>query len=67
MNNPSKAVAEIKNLLTQFGFLKSEEPTKLSFKLADNTILQTAKLEAGQSIVKINDLFGQCHALPTAF
>ena len=54
MNNPSKAVTEIKNLLTQFGFLKAEEPAKVSFKLEDNTILNTVKLEAGNKISKIN-------------
>ncbi len=58
MSNSKKAIQEIKSLMKQFGFL-SEEVTPLSFKLADNTILQTEKLEVGKSIVKINDEFEQ--------
>ena len=49
---------DIKKLMVQFGFL-NEESTPLSFKLADNTILQTSKLEAGSKIVKINEAFEQ--------
>ena len=58
MSNSKKAVQEIKKLMVQFGFL-ADEPTLLSFKLEDNTILQTAKLEAGNEIVKINEEFEQ--------
>lgn len=56
MSNSKIAVEQIKTLMKQFGFL-SEEVELLSFKLADNTILQTEKLEVGQKIVKINEKF----------
>ena len=56
--NSKTAIAEIKKLMKQFGFL-AEETTLMSFKLEDNTILQAEKLEAGQSIKKINDAFEQ--------
>jgi hypothetical protein len=56
--NSKTAIAEIKKLMKQFGFL-AEETTLMSFKLEDNTILQAEKLEAGQSITKINDAFEQ--------
>lgn len=58
MSNSKSAIQEIKSLMVKFGFL-AEEPTLLSFKLEDNTILQTEKLEAGNKIVKINDSFEQ--------
>jgi preprotein translocase subunit YajC len=58
MSNSKKAVQEIKKLMVQFGFL-ADEPTLLSFKLEDNTILQASKLEAGEEIVKINEEFEQ--------
>jgi hypothetical protein len=58
MSNSKNAIKEIKNLMKQFGFL-AEESTLMSFKLEDNTILQASKLEAGESIVKINDSFEQ--------
>jgi hypothetical protein len=54
--NSKTAIAEIKKLMKQFGFLAEETPL-MSFKLEDNTILQAEKLEAGQSINKINDAF----------
>ena len=56
MSNSKTAIGEIKKLMVQFGFL-NEESTPLSFKLADNTILQTSKLEAGSKFVKINEAF----------
>jgi len=59
MSNSKSAIAEIKSLLVQFGFLKSDEIELLSFKLEDDTILQTEKLEAGKKIVKINEAFEQ--------
>jgi hypothetical protein len=58
MSNSKNAIQEIKSLMVKFGFL-AEEPTLLSFKLEDNTILQTEKLEAGSKIVMINDSFEQ--------
>lgn len=58
MSNPKTAITEIKKLMKQFGFL-NEEPSLMSFKLQDNTILQAEKLEAGKSIVKINESFEQ--------
>jgi hypothetical protein len=59
MSNSKSAIAEIKNLMVQFGFLKNDEASLLSFKLEDDTILQTEKLEAGNKIVKINEAFEQ--------
>ena len=56
MSNSKNAIQEIKKLMVQFGFM-TEEKNSLSFKLADNTILQTEKLEAGNSIYKISDTF----------
>jgi len=56
MSNSKNAIGEIKKLMVQFGFL-ADDTTPLSFKLADNTILQTSKLEAGSKIVKINEAF----------
>jgi hypothetical protein len=58
MSNSKNAIQEIKSLMVKFGFL-ADEPTLLSFKLEDNTILQAEKLEVGKSIVKINDAFEQ--------
>jgi len=58
MSNPKTAINEIKKLMVQFGFI-SDEPVMASFKLEDNTILQTNKLVAGEKIVKINELFEQ--------
>jgi len=59
MSNSKSAIAEIKNLMVQFGFLKNDEASLLSFKLEDDTILQTEKLIAGNKIVKINEAFEQ--------
>jgi hypothetical protein len=58
MSNSKTAIGEIKKLMVQFGFL-TDESTPLSFKLEDNTILQTAKLAVGNKIVKINEAFEQ--------
>ena len=58
MSNPKTAINEIKNLMVKFGFM-SEEHVMASFKLSDNTILQTSKLEVGNEIVKINEVFEQ--------
>jgi hypothetical protein len=59
MSNSKSAIQEIKNLMVQFGFMKNDEVALLSFKLEDDTILQTEKLEKGSEIVKINELFEQ--------
>jgi hypothetical protein len=56
MSNSKTAIGEIKKLMVQFGFL-TEETTKLSFKLEDETILHTEKLVEGSSIFKINEAF----------
>ena len=45
--------------MVQFGFLKNDEVELLSFKLEDNTILNTEKLEIGAKIYKINEAFEQ--------
>jgi|688.fasta_scaffold352485_2 hypothetical protein len=58
MSNPKTAINEIKKLMVQFGFI-ADEPVLASFKLEDNTIIQTPKLEVGNKIVKINELFEQ--------
>ena len=59
MSNSKSAIKEIKNLMVQFGFLKNDEVETLSFKLEDDTILNTEKLEAGSKIYKINEAFEQ--------
>ena len=56
MSNSKSAIQEIKNLMVQFGFM-SEDKTLLSFKLEDNTIVETAKLEKDSKIFKINEAF----------
>jgi hypothetical protein len=58
MSNSKTAIQEIKSLMVKFGFLADESPL-MSFKLEDDTILQTVKLEAGNKIVKINEAFEQ--------
>jgi hypothetical protein len=59
MSNSKSAIKEIKNLMVQFGFLKNDEGELLSFKLEDDTILNTEKLEIGSKIYKINEAFEQ--------
>jgi hypothetical protein len=59
MSNSKSAIKEIKNLMVQFGFLKNDEGELLSFKLEDDTILNTEKLEVGSKIYKINEQFEQ--------
>lgn len=59
MSNSKSAIKEIKSLMVQFGFLKNDEVSSLSFKLEDDTILNTEKLEAGSKIYKINEAFEQ--------
>jgi hypothetical protein len=56
MSNSKNAISEIKKLMVQFGFMAAE-PTLLSFKLEDDTILETEKLEEGIDIFKINEQF----------
>lgn len=56
MSNSKNAIQEIKSLMVKFGFL-AEEPTLLSFKLEDNSILETKNLEVGESITRLNDEF----------
>lgn len=59
MSNSKSAIKEIKNLMVQFGFLKNDEVELQSFKLEDNTILNTVKLEKGSKIYKIDDSYNQ--------
>jgi len=59
MSNSKSAIKEIKNLMVQFGFLKNDEVELQSFKLEDNTILNTSKLEKGSKIYKIDESFNQ--------
>lgn len=59
MSNSKSAIKEIKNLMVQFGFLKNDEIELLSFKLEDDTILNTEKLAVGSKIFKINEAFEQ--------
>lgn len=56
MQNPKTAIQEIKKLMVQFGFM-SNEPTLASFKLEDNTIVETLELKVGNKITKLNDEF----------
>jgi hypothetical protein len=56
MSNPKTAIQEIKSLMVKFGFI-SDEPTMASFKLEDNTIVETLKLEVGGKITKLSDEF----------
>ena len=56
MSNPKTAIQEIKSLMVKFGFI-SDEPTLASFKLEDNTIVETLKLEVGGKITKVSDEF----------
>jgi hypothetical protein len=42
--------------MVQFGFL-ADESTLQSFKLEDNTILETAELKAGEKITRLNEEF----------
>lgn len=58
MSNSKKAIAEIKSLMKQFGFM-SEEVVLKSFKLEDSTILQASDLKVGEKISKINEEFEQ--------
>lgn len=58
MSNSKNAISEIKKLMVQFGFLTEGTPLH-SYKLEDNTILQTEKLVSGNSIFKINEAFEQ--------
>ena len=58
MSNSKTAIAEIKKLMKQFGFLSDDAVLK-SFKLEDNTILQVADLKVGEKITKINEAFEQ--------
>lgn len=59
MSNSKSAIKEIKSLMVQFGFLKNDEVELLSFKLEDDTIINTEKLEAGSKIYKIDEAFEQ--------
>jgi hypothetical protein len=56
MSNSKNAIQEIKNLMVQFGFM-SDSPVMASFKLEDNTIIETLKLEAGNKITKLDEKF----------
>jgi len=58
MSNPKNAISQIKNLMKQYGFL-NDEPTLQSFKLEDNTIVETLKLKAGERITKLNEEFNR--------
>ena len=62
MSNSKKAIAEIKSLMKQFGFM-SEEVVLKSFKLEDSTILQTSNLKVGEKISKINEEFERIKSL----
>lgn len=56
MSKSKNAIAEIKKLMVQFGFMSDEQILR-SFKLQDNTILETPELSVGQSITKLSDEF----------
>jgi len=54
MSKSQNAIAEIKKLMKQFGFM-NEEQTLLSFKLKDNTIVELSDVVVGSPITKISD------------
>jgi hypothetical protein len=56
MSKSKTAIAEIKRLMVQFGFM-SEEVSLKSFKLEDNSILEAKSLEVGEEITRLNDEF----------
>lgn len=56
MSNSKNAIQEIKSLMVKFGFL-ADEPIMASFKLEDNTILETLELKVGNKITKVSDEF----------
>jgi hypothetical protein len=56
MSNSKTAIAEIKKLMKQFGFMSDESVLK-SFKLEDNSILETSELKAGEKITRLNEEF----------
>lgn len=56
MSKSKTAIAEIKKLMTQFGFM-TEEVTMKSFKLEDNTILEAKDLKVGEEITRLSDEF----------
>lgn len=56
MSNSKTAIAEIKKLMKQFGFMSDDSVLK-SFKLEDNSILETTDLKAGEKITRLNDEF----------
>ncbi len=58
MSNPKTAIQEIKKLMVQFGFM-SDESVMASFKLEDNTIVETPELKVGNKITKINEEFNR--------
>lgn len=58
MSKSKTAITEIKKLMVQFGFM-SDEPTLKSFKLEDNTIVETLDLKAGEKITKLNEEFNR--------
>ena len=57
MSNSKTAIQEIKSLMKQFGFLKDDEVVLASFKLEDNTIVETLELKEGNKITKVSDEF----------
>ena len=56
MSKSKNAITEIKKLMVQFGFMSDDSILK-SFKLQDNTIIQTEDLVVGNSINKISEEF----------
>jgi hypothetical protein len=56
--NPKTAIQEIKKLMVQFGFM-SDESVMASFKLEDNTIVETPELKVGNKITKLNEEFNR--------
>lgn len=56
MSNSKNAIAQIKNLMKQYGFITDEQSLQ-SFKLQDETIVEVKNLSVGESITKISDAF----------
>jgi propanediol utilization protein len=56
MSKSKNAIAEIKKLMVQFGFMSDEVSLK-SFKLEDNTILEAADLKVGEAVTRLSEEF----------
>lgn len=56
MSKSKNAIAELKKVMVQFGFM-SDDATLKSFKLEDNTILEAADLKVGEAVTRLSEEF----------